>query len=204
MLSVKLQDASGGNIDIDTRFIIAFPNGNNDILAIAEQGQGGNININAEALFGIEARPQNSFTNDIDASSEFGLDGSVSINTPNVDAIQGATELPSNVVKPEQTTAQACQSDRQNAAKNGLTVKGKGGIIPAPDLPLNSQNITINGEPAAIAPNSQYQPISTSYGDIMPARGAVKTEDGQVILTAYRTNNSDRLTNSRINCGNEQ
>ncbi|MEM7590388.1 MAG: hypothetical protein AAF383_02500 [Cyanobacteria bacterium P01_A01_bin.83] len=41
-------NANGGNLAIDTNFIIAFPEGNNDIIASAEQGQGGNITINAE------------------------------------------------------------------------------------------------------------------------------------------------------------
>ena len=33
-----INDPNGGNINIDTRFIVAFPNGNNDIVANAEQG----------------------------------------------------------------------------------------------------------------------------------------------------------------------
>ena len=120
--------------------------------------------------------------------------------------------IPQNVVTPEQTTAQACRSDLQNAAKNVLIVKGRGGIAPTPDSPLTSQNIIINDELAAIPPDSStVQPISTSYGDIIPARGVIKTEDGQIILTAYRTNSSGDISNgiasqripvTSTNCGN--
>ena len=74
--------------------------------------------------------------------------------------------------------------------KNTFSIEGKGGIPPAPDLPLNSQNITIDGEPVAITPSSEGQAISTSYGDIMPARGVVKTKKGEVILTSYRPSSS--------------
>ncbi len=62
-------NADGGNIDINANFVIAFPDGNNDILANAEQGRGGDIEIKAESLFGIEERPLNDSTNDINASS---------------------------------------------------------------------------------------------------------------------------------------
>ncbi len=199
--------ANGGNIDIDTTFIIASPMGNSDIIASAgQEGTGGEINIDAQSIFGIQERPQSDLTNDLDASG--GIDGAVIINTPDVDITSGLIEAPQNVVTPEQTTAQACKSDRQTAAKNVLIVKGRGGISPTPDLPLTSHNIIINGELAAIPPDSYLvQPISTSYGDIIPARGVIKTEDGKIILTAYRTNSSGDISNaiaeSSMNCADK-
>ena len=198
--------ANGGNIDIDTTFIIASPMGNSDIIASAgQEGTGGNITIDAESVFGIQERLQNDLTNDLDASG--GIDGAVIINTPDVDITSGLVEAPQNVVTPEQTTAQACKSDRQTGAKNVLIVKGRGGIPPTPDLPLTSQNIIINGELTAIPPDYSVQPISTSYGDIIPARGVIKTEEGQIILTAYRTNSSSDISHgiaeSSMNCADK-
>ena len=68
-------------------------------MASASAGRGGNINIQAESLLGIESSPQLSNNNDINASSEISdLDGAVSITTTNVDAIQEAVELASNVI----------------------------------------------------------------------------------------------------------
>lgn len=152
-------------------------------------------------MFGIQERSPGNSTNDINASSEVsGLDGTVKITTPNINPIQGATELPSNVVEPEQTTAQACQANRELAAKNGFVIKGKGGIPPAPDLPLNSHNISINGESPNYTP-SIPQPIETSKGKIQPARGVVVTESGEVILTAYRTDNLGERIPGSVNCG---
>ena len=176
-------------------------------MANAAQGQGGNINIDAKSLFGIEERPQNPFTNDIDASSQFGLDGRVAITTPDVNPVQGTTELPSSVVEAEQTTAQACRSDGESAVKNGLTVKSKGGVPPAPDLPLNSETIMVNGKDTGTEIiQTQYpeiKPIPTSQGDIFPAQGIVVTEDGKVILTAYRTDShtTARTIKGAANCG---
>ncbi|MEM8722895.1 MAG: filamentous hemagglutinin N-terminal domain-containing protein [Cyanobacteria bacterium P01_G01_bin.39] len=196
-----LEEANGGELSIDAEFIIAFPNGSNNLIAGAEQGQGGNITINAESIFGIEERPLNEATNDIDASSEVsGLDGTIDITTPDINPIQGATELPSNLVVPQQTTEQACQSKRVATIKNGLTIKGKGGIPPAPELPLDSHNIAIEGKYTDIT-SATPQAIDTSQGAIQPARGIKKTENG-VTLTAYRTNNSgDRLSKIQPNCG---
>ena len=194
-----INNATGGNIGITADFVIAFPDGNNDIVANAGQGQGGNIVIDAESVFGIEEQPLSPETNDINASSEVEiLDGSVTINTLNVNPVQGVTELPTNVVVPEETTQQACEANRESAAQNGLSITGKGGIIPAPELPLNSLNL-IGGKinSTSFIP----QPVETSQGKIQPARGVEVTESGEVILTAYRTNNSgERLPKIEQNC----
>ena len=195
------EEADGGNLSIDAQFIVAFPDGNNDLVAAAQQGQGGNININAESVLGIQERPLSATTNDINASSSVsGLDGTVDITTTDIDPIGGATELPSNLVVPQQTTEQACQSNRELAAKNGLTIEGKGGVPPAPELPLNSLNTTIEGE-YTDSISATPQPIKTSKGEIQPARGIKKTKNG-IILTAYPTNNQgDRLPEIKPNCG---
>ncbi|MEL7407704.1 MAG: hypothetical protein AAFN00_12180, partial [Cyanobacteria bacterium J06558_2] len=196
-----INQGSGGNIAIDSRFIIAFPDGNNDILASAEQGQGGNITINAESLFGIQERTPSDLTNDINASSQVsGLDGTISISTPDINPVQGATELPTNVVEPGATTEQACQANREVLAKGGLNIMGKGGIVPDPALPLNSLNVIANSDntPTSSIP----APIETSKGKIQPARGVKVTKSREIILTAYRTNNSgDRIPEGSANCG---
>ena len=193
------EEADGGELSVDAEFIVAFPNGSNDIIAAAEQGQGGIITINAESIFGIEERPLSETTNDINASSEVsGLDGTVDITTLDIDPVGGASELPSNLVVPGQTTAQACQSNREAAAQNGLTIKGKGGVPPAPELPLNSLNTISNGEmnPVSAIP----APIKTSRGKIQPARGIEVTPSGVVKLTAYPTDAAWRLPPSHSRC----
>ncbi|MEL6440240.1 MAG: filamentous hemagglutinin N-terminal domain-containing protein [Cyanobacteria bacterium J06621_8] len=194
-------EGNGGNLTIDSRFIIAFPNGNNDIIASAEQGQGGNININAQSLFGIEERPLNDLTNDINASSEFSLDGSITINSPDINPLQGTVELPSNIVIPEQTSVQACQANREIAAKNRLIISGRGGVPAAPDLPLDSQNVYVEGVNETSLLPVIPEAIETAGGQIQPARGIEQTESG-IILTAYRTNNiGARLPQNKLNCG---
>jgi filamentous hemagglutinin family protein len=191
-------NANGGNLTIDSNFIVAFPNQNNDIIANASQGQGGKIMIDTESLFGIEERPLNDSTNDINASSEFALDGSININTSDINPVQGATELPSNIVESAQTTAQTCKAGR-GTAQNSFAIAGKGGVPPAPDTPLNSENIISSEQnPAAFA---VPEPIETSQGKIQPARGIKVSKSGKISLTAYRTNNAgERIPEIKPNC----
>ena len=193
-------NANGGNIDIDAEFIITYlSSGNgNDIIASAGEGRGGNINIAAESVFNLqegEAIDGNG-TNDIDVSGNLD-DGQVNIITPTVDIIQGLVEAPENVVEPEQTVAQACQSDRIAGKVSGLEIKGKGGIPPLPTEPMDADAILVNGKIATTNPQAQsldIKPIQTSQGDIYPARGIIVTESGEVILTAYPTDGIDTRT----------
>ncbi len=95
-----------------------------------------------------------------------------------------------------------------------MTVKSKGGVPPAPDLPLNSQTISINGEAVnSISLNPEpvkekttcSTAIATSQGVITPARGVVVREDGRVTLTPYPTNSTgdrnSRVPQGSVNCG---
>ncbi|MGL5943458.1 MAG: hypothetical protein ACRC2S_24445 [Waterburya sp.] len=87
-----------------------------------------------------------------------------------------------------------------NGAVINNTKSGKGGVPPTPEEPLTSQNLTINGE--ITSASAIPEPIKTSRGKIQLARGIKFTEDGRIILTAYRTNNAgERLPAGRINCG---
>ena len=188
-------NANGGNVNIDSRFIIALPNSNSDILATASQGQGGVINIETESLLGIEERTFNNLTNDINASSDFNLDGTVNINILRFDPIQGGIELPRNTIEANQAIAQACSNTDQNAS-NSFVVTGRGGVAATPVSPLDSSYVTIKGETANSAP------IETSRGKIKPARGIKVMKSGEVILTSYRTDDAGvRVPDLKPNCG---
>jgi large exoprotein involved in heme utilization and adhesion len=186
-----LNNADGGNLNINTNFIVAFPNQNNDIIANADQGNGGNINITAESIFGIEERSLNDLTNDINASSALGaqFDGTVAITIPDINAIQTETQVPNSLIESDKTPEQACQSNRINAAKNGLNILGKGGIPPEAIEPLQADNLIIDSKFVANYISPEIEPIETDNGDIYPARGIIKTAHGGIILTAYPTEN---------------
>jgi filamentous hemagglutinin family protein len=206
--SIRLQDdslisaaasmnADGGNINLDTNFIIASPDGNNDILASAgKQGTGGNIQIDAESVFGIEVRPQNNQTNDLDATG--GVDGEVIINTPDIDTTQGILEAPENIVEVSRTETEVCRRDASGAVNGSLVVKGKGGVSPEAIAPLSSENFVVDGQ---VANESSIKPLQTASGEIMPARGVIRTPSGKIVLTPYPTENNHRVFQGKLNCG---
>ena len=71
---------NGGNITINTDNIIGF--NNSDITANAVEGNGGNIAIDSDFIVGLEERSRLTPLNDITATSEFGIDGTVKVNAP--------------------------------------------------------------------------------------------------------------------------
>jgi filamentous hemagglutinin family protein len=129
----------GGNIKINIdkpfsntqeAFIIAFPSENSDIRANAFAGNGGNVKITALGIFGLQFRPDDTRFSDITASSKFGLNGEVILNTLGIDPSRGLSNLPAEPRSPEIT--QGCQvGGGQDAVKYFET--GRGGSPPRPD-----------------------------------------------------------------------
>ena len=204
--------ATGGNITISTEeFLIAFPEGDNDITANAQQGPGGQVNITADGVLGIDFREEtNSRTNDITARSETGPQGDVTFNTPNADIIQGLVELSENVVDPNEIVAQACRPNRTGGSS--LIETGRGGLPPTPYDPLTDDTTRVGGEvvsprladlpdPEQIVTKVERTEEITS-DDIQPARGWFVNEKGNIVLTPYPTPNvTGRQHSARPGCG---
>jgi filamentous hemagglutinin family protein len=190
-------DADGGNVSLSAEFIIAFPSkgDGNDIIAEAELGQGGSIFINTGAFFNIAIRPAvpGNGTNDISAGSqEEVLDLSSQFNVD----LRNIPQL----ITSDQTIEDVCSANPDTGKPNGLTVRGRGGLPATPFEPLDADNIIVNGEVVA-ANQLDIKPIKTSHGDIYPARGVIVKENGDVILTAYPTDNvATRTPTPKKNC----
>ena len=186
-------NANGGNLNIGTSFIIAFP-GDSNITADAVEGNGGNINISAESLFGIAERPLNPFTNDINASSEFGLQGNIDINNPAIDPTTGLIDLPESVAN---ASDQISQNPCQQGVGSQFIVTGKGGLPPNPTENLQSDRITVDlVEPLPTEGKTSRQVEKIREKDIVtarvPAMGWVFNEKGEVTLTAYSNTDAER------------
>ncbi|MEL6496249.1 MAG: hypothetical protein AAFQ41_14170, partial [Cyanobacteria bacterium J06623_7] len=194
-------DGDGGNISIDATFIVAFPVGlledGNDIIANAGTGMGGNIDVRVDRVFGIEPGLAESGNgrNDFEASARLSIAEETLVNL-----FERVSLPPASLVDGQLTTAQACRSNRATATQNSFTLSGKGGIPPAPDLPLDSQHI-ISNDTAASTPTIPPA-IVTSQGNIQPARGIKVTASGVIMLTAYPTDGARaRLPQVQANCG---
>ena len=116
--------ATGGNINLDTGILVAFEN--SDITANSVNSFGGQVIVDAQAIFGTAFRPQLTSESDITASSELGaqFSGQVTLNTPEIDPSQGLVELPDGVVDPNTQVAAACE--RTNG--NTFVSTGRGGL----------------------------------------------------------------------------
>lgn len=197
-------NANGGNIDIDSGFVVAFEGGNNDIIASAERGNGGNIRVTTESMFGLQQRRNTPFSNDVDASSDYSLAGNVVINTPDVDPAQGAIAPPESVVEPETIAAQACSADNTAQKRSSFIITGKGGMPPKPSDPLVDDLIRVGeSQPDRQSQLKQQEASRTKIAlakeqktftsdEVIPARGMMINDKGQVVLTAYPTPNADR------------
>ncbi|AOX03454.1 hypothetical protein BJP34_32045 [Moorena producens PAL-8-15-08-1] len=199
--------AKGGNITIKTDVLIAFPptgpNGS-DIIAKAEDGQGGEITINAEDVRLIEERRaiRGNGTNDIDASSDSGTQGIVTINTGNIDPSRGLDQLPINLTDPSSLIVASCpRSGKISVDELGeFIVTGRGGIPASPFDPIIGKTIiadwvtlddqTLTEIDHNLDKNQTLAPSTEKNSKpkrIVEAQGWMTGPDGTIILTSFPT-----------------
>ncbi len=121
---IENRGGNGGNIAIDTEFVIAPAIENSDIGANAFTGNGGNVTITAEGILGIQPRQQATALSDITASSEFGTPGQVIIRSPNINPETAAPELATAPLSDRPalgcTTGQTATAEFFNTGRSGL------------------------------------------------------------------------------------
>ncbi|MBD2318504.1 beta strand repeat-containing protein [Phormidium tenue] len=153
-----LAGGNGGNVNITAGFIVALPKENSDIFANAFTGNGGNINLTTNGIFGLEFRPVLTTLSDIAASSQFGVNGTVNINTPGVDPSKGLTNLPVDIGDASKLVSQKCLADRQDSA---FVITGRGGIPASPADVISGNNLQENlGTPSDQLSNQLASPSS--------------------------------------------
>ncbi len=197
LISANAQNnGNGGNVTINAPFIIAVPSENNDIIANAFQGRGGNINITTQGIYGLEYRPQLTPNSDINASSRFGVNGTVQINTPGIDPSRGLANLPTEVVDASNQITQTCGASVREAGKNEFFVTGRRGMPSNPYEPLSSDEALEDiHPPSGFSSPSNSKPVtsrtvtsqsatSNPKPPIVEAQGWVMNDKGQVVLTA--------------------
>lgn len=137
---------NGGNIKVEAGFIIALPDENSDITARALRERGGNIQITTRGLYGLSFQPRPIPFSDITASSEFGIDGIVTINSPEIDPSKSVNELPADLLDLSHQIDPVCSQLRQ---ANRFVVTGRGGLPPSPQEVLNippNHNLSPSGD----------------------------------------------------------
>ncbi|XGV97570.1 MAG: filamentous hemagglutinin N-terminal domain-containing protein [Leptolyngbya sp. BL-A-14] len=185
---------NGGNIAIAAPFIIGVLSENSDITANAFTGNGGNITLTTNAIYGLQVQPRLTPLSDITASSRFGLNGTITLNTLNIDPSRGLVALPLNLVDPSRQIAQSC-APRGKQASSSFIVTGRGGLPPAPGEKFHSASIITPWGTVEEGDNGQSEPrpsaVESSRVEIQPARGAIvetqgwiRDETGAIVLVA--------------------
>ncbi|MEM8674709.1 MAG: filamentous hemagglutinin N-terminal domain-containing protein [Cyanobacteria bacterium P01_G01_bin.67] len=199
--------ADGGNINIDAGFIIAVPEQNSDIIARAEQGNGGEINIFTKSVFGIEqgsSTPANN-TNDIDPSSDFGLDGTVDISEIEINPAEALEDLPLEVINVAGLIEQnLCQQGQGSE----FIITGKGGIAPSPNQTRNVEVGSVDLiDPVSVAASEksievdETEQVAAEGQEIFEAQGWLVNDRGIVELVTHSTEKDSlrpQVTNSQI------
>lgn len=181
--------ANGGNIDIDSDLIVTVPAENSDILANAFGGNGGSISIKASGIFGLKYRDRpTDTTSDINASSQFGVDGAVEINTLDFDPSQGLIELQAAPVDISALIAQGCPAS-VGARASKFVITGHGGLPDNPSDTLSSDAVwldlvTLPTPENRSNPNVSNHPTNTTPTPLLEAQGWITGKNGEVILTA--------------------
>ncbi|MDC0832645.1 filamentous hemagglutinin N-terminal domain-containing protein [Geitlerinema sp. CS-897] len=197
-------NATGGDINIDTGVLVAIDN--SDITTNADAGNAGIITITADGILGSQLRtrdeliealgenltvesPSELLTSDITAISvrDAELNGQTLFNTPDVDSTQGIAELPETVVDPDELLSQNPCVQGQSSE---FTDIGRGGFSASPDelpntIELEADWIEVVTEESSNSTVSTSPPdTSESVETLVPARGWRLDETGRVVLTA--------------------
>lgn len=193
----------GGNIRIQSPFIIAVPLENSDITANAFNGSGGNVEVSAEGILGLTPRtrddlvnlldtddpsqldPEKIPSNDITAISQASpaLEGILAINSTDNSNIQNSlTELPQSLIDTDVLIANSCvvRSEQQNGT---FFITGKAGFPSSPGDPVSSVYSTIEVQPLPDDTSSMQSRSRWKIGDpIIEATGIYRLKNGQRIL----------------------
>ncbi|MBW4450912.1 MAG: S-layer family protein [Spirirestis rafaelensis WJT71-NPBG6] len=187
----------GGNININTDVLAAVENSN--IRANSANSRGGRVNITTQ---GFILSPDSTITA-TGANRE--LNGTVEINTPDIDATQGLIKLPASVVNTPGLVSSSCAAFADEGGSK-FTVTGRGGLPPSPDDFLSGDVVwsdtrllaTTAQQPKpktpAAKPSSKAEAIA-----IVPATGWVINDKGEVTLISS-VSNATNLGSTPVTC----
>ncbi len=190
--------ATGGDININSN-IIALNNSN--ITAKAIEGMGGDITLNVRGLF-------KSFDSSIDASSDRNINGTITINTPDVDPTQGLLIVTPQIVDASSQISQVCNKNLNDETASSFIVTGRGGIPNTPLEPLTETTIFADWISLPNEKISEENPEETpqlsneikTYTQIIEAQGWVVDARGKITLVTKDDRPNHYNQNVANNC----
>jgi filamentous hemagglutinin family protein len=115
--SIESGVGGGGNIDLDAEFTLL---GGGQILAQAYGGPGGNIDIVTTSIYNLTKQP---IEQAISASSQLGVDGVVTVRSPDSDTDEGVLILNGDFLQADRLLRSLCDTKRNKA--NSFVVTGQ-------------------------------------------------------------------------------
>ncbi len=209
-----LGNATGGNIRINTNFLVGVPSENSDITANSINNFGGKVDITARTVIGFQLINRLTPLSDITATSSLGaqFNGLVEIRSPNIDLSRGLVKLPDNLTDASKQIVTACDRLRGNE----FIVTGRGGLAADATKVFSSQAIWRDLRLAEI-PSTQSNPtIKTTasrvvtqpnppVGNIQPipqleAQSWEQSANGNLKLLAYAASTSEPVWRLPVIC----
>jgi filamentous hemagglutinin family protein len=177
--------SDGGNIQIKTGILAAIPSEDSNITATAIAGRGGNIDITAQGILGLQPSQLSTLRSEIIASSKFGIDGKITLNTLKTEPNK-ITNLSNTFTQPNAQIAATCAA---SALRNRFVLVGRGGL---------EQSIaeTLQATPVWTDSRNPANPIPISTPSLVKATNWIINPNGTVTLVSDRS-----LVNQSVSCG---
>ncbi|MCF4969070.1 beta strand repeat-containing protein [Nostoc sp. CMAA1605] len=177
---------NGGNIKINSPTIVGLED--SDITANAVRGQGGNINITTQGIIGLEYGSYLTSENSITASSEFGVNGTVQVNTVSVEPNSGLVALPTNFTDSSQKIASGCADTHRSS----FVATGRGGVPQNPTQGVRSDRTWSDIRDISAFHKTQQAQAPKTSATLVQATSWQRNAQGKIELVA---DNSPSPTN---------
>ena len=172
----------GGDIFLQANSIILYDD--SDIFAFAKDGRGGNIILNTPVFFGegYQDIRKTRDTDSLDNNNQVNLDASGTISgsiiVPDLTFIRNSlTELPTNIIDPDQLIANTCVIPNSQQAGTFI-ITGSGAL---PERPGNTNSSYYSTGSIQTIPNQDNS--SPTNLQIVEPQGVFKLPDGRIILS---------------------
>ena len=179
----------GGNIDIYAPIIAGF--NNSDIVANAVGGNGGNISIRTRSMLGLKFRDLRTDESDITTASQFGINGTVEIDTFAVSPEDELGKLSESTVDIDGQVSTACADSESNQ----FIVSGRGGVPLDPSRRFESTQPWVDFR---LSPNSDDEFVSPSRNVAEPTENEPVERDSTVDRNTHYSDDSSSQVPSLI------
>ena len=184
---------NGGNMNINAATIVGIEN--SIISANAFAGKGGNIKINTQGIF---LSPDSKIT----ASSQLGVNGVIEINQPGIDPNSGLVKLSENVADISNQINTGCAADKGNT----FVITGRGGLPEDPSGIIRDKVVWRDLRPLSNSMiNMEKVSLSNNYPVFIEANKLLIKDKNQVILVAdYHQDNGENYWQKLANCSSNK